>query len=211
MGSFFRIYGGLFTGLGKVFDIMLVSLLWFICCLPIVTIGPATTALYYTVVKTIRRERGYVSKEFFHSFRLNLKQGMISGIMLTVFAVLMLVNFQLVKAIKSNISTILFGIYLSMTIIVFLTSVYVFPNLSRFTLTVKGLFKNSFAMAIRHFPSSILIGVIVLACVFGMYIMPIAIFFLPGLGTLLTSFLMEKILKKYTPETDADTEAWYMQ
>ena len=38
------------------------NLLWFICCIPIFTIGPATTALFYTCQKIARDEEGYVTK-----------------------------------------------------------------------------------------------------------------------------------------------------
>ena len=36
-------------------DIVGLSILWTFLCLPIVTAGPATAALYYTVVKCLRR------------------------------------------------------------------------------------------------------------------------------------------------------------
>ena len=48
-------------GIGKVMDILWLSTLWFLCCLPVVTIGASTTALYYTSVKAIR---GYVVCSF---------------------------------------------------------------------------------------------------------------------------------------------------
>ena len=47
-----------------VIDIVTAGLLWLLCSLPLVTIGAASTALYYSVVKCIRHERGrLVSKE----------------------------------------------------------------------------------------------------------------------------------------------------
>ena len=36
------------------------NLLWLVCSLPIFTMGAATTALYYTCLKVIRGEEGYV-------------------------------------------------------------------------------------------------------------------------------------------------------
>ena len=89
MGSFFNMDNGFFSFLGKAFDAVILSTLYLVCCIPIITIGTATTALYYATVKGIRRERGYVYREFFKSFRLNFKTGAIAGILLTVvFAVL---------------------------------------------------------------------------------------------------------------------------
>ena len=39
-----------FQGCSKIFDLVVLSALWLALCLPVVTIGPATAALYYTVV-----------------------------------------------------------------------------------------------------------------------------------------------------------------
>ena len=44
------------------------NLLWFVCSLPVVTIGAATTALYYTSLKVIRGEESSLTQQFFHSF-----------------------------------------------------------------------------------------------------------------------------------------------
>ena len=57
--------------LGKLFDIGYLSIVFIVFSLPVITIGASLTALYYTTVKVIRRDRGYVFQEFFRSFRLN--------------------------------------------------------------------------------------------------------------------------------------------
>lgn len=211
MGNLFNPENGFFNVMGKVFDIMFVSLLWMFCCLPIITIGPATTALYYSVVKSIRRERGYVSKEFFHSFKVNFKQGAIVGITYTALAVIMSFNFYIVRQMDTKVSTILFGVYVAMSLLIYITAIYTFPNLSRFTLTIKYLYKNSIIMSIRHLPSTIVMGIIVAISAFGIWMVPITVVFIPGLACLLISFLMERILKKYTPEDAGQADAWYME
>ncbi|WP_167955867.1 YesL family protein [Anaerosporobacter faecicola] len=211
MGSFFSLEGGFFGGMGKIFDVVFVSILWVLCCIPVITIGPATTALYYCVVKAIRRERGYISKEFFHSFKQNFKQGAIVGIIFTVLGVLMSINFYVVRQMKGNMAAILFGIYMAMSIVAYVTAIYAFPNLSRFTLTVKNVFKNSLIMAIRHLLSTIIMAIIILVAGVVMYVIPITTFFLPGVACLLVSLLMEKILKRYTPESTDTLDAWYME
>ena len=52
-----------------VIDIVTAGLLWLLCSLPVVTIGAASAALYYSVVKCIRHERGRLVKSFFAAFR----------------------------------------------------------------------------------------------------------------------------------------------
>ena len=74
------------------FDILYVSVLWILACIPIVTIGAATTALYYTVNKVVRHTRGYVWKDFWGAFRSNFKQSTI--VWLVVMAVSALLIFD---------------------------------------------------------------------------------------------------------------------
>lgn len=62
-----------FQMLGKLVDCVWVSILWVICCIPVFTIGASTTALYYTVHKSIRGDRGYTTRTFFGAFRDNFK------------------------------------------------------------------------------------------------------------------------------------------
>ena len=46
------------------------NLLWFVCSIPIVTIGASTTALYYAALKVVRDEDSHVSAAFFRGGRL---------------------------------------------------------------------------------------------------------------------------------------------
>ena len=66
--TFFR-----FTG--RVLDAVVLSVLFLLCCLPVVTIGPAASALYYSCVKYIRRGESGAYRGFFHAFRDNLRAG----------------------------------------------------------------------------------------------------------------------------------------
>ena len=56
--SVFRPYGLVWTMLNTVTDILGLSLLWLLCSLPLVTVAPATTALYDAVVHGIRYKEG---------------------------------------------------------------------------------------------------------------------------------------------------------
>ena len=75
MSNFFSLDSPLIQFLNKVCDVLFLSIVFTLCCIPIITIGPAVTALYYATVKVIRRERGYLMREFFRSFKLNFKSG----------------------------------------------------------------------------------------------------------------------------------------
>ena len=65
MGGFFSSDGPLYQFLDKVGHLVLLNIIWLLCCLPVATIIPATTAFYYATIKSVRRGHGYAFKEFF--------------------------------------------------------------------------------------------------------------------------------------------------
>ncbi len=219
MGNLFSMDNPVFSFLGKAFDVIILSLIWIILCIPIVTIGPNNTAIYYVTVKVIRRERGYLFREYFKSFRLNFKRAFIIGLLLTVLYII--IGFDLIWAwnnVKSGgtMGSVFLGIFAATSFLVIGVSLYVFPILSRFDMTVKQLIKASAFMAIRHLPSTIAMVIITAAGILAVYIIPLLLFIIPGSVVILTSLLMERIFKKYMPKADTDEEntskdEWYLE
>lgn len=60
--------------LSRVGDAMLLSILFVLSCVPIITIGTAFTSLYYTAMKGISGDDGYIWKFYTRSFKQNFKQ-----------------------------------------------------------------------------------------------------------------------------------------
>jgi len=216
MKDLFSFDNGIFTFLSKICDLLFLSILWLLFCIPIFTIGPANTALYYTTVKVIRRERGYMSREFVKSFRANFKQGAIAGVLLTIiFAILI---FDLIWSWgtwkTSSKGTILFGLFMAITFMVFCFSLYVFPVLSRFDMKFKQLLKVSALMSIKHILYTLGIAITTIASMYLVASWLILIFILPALTVYINSFLMERVFKKYMPKTDDAKEQkdeWYLE
>lgn len=219
MSNFFNINNGFFTFLSKLCDVLILSIVWLILCIPIITIGPATTALYYTTVKVIRRDRGYLMREFFKSFKLNFKNGALVGVILTIIFSILVLDLNISKtSISSNIkvNSVFFGIYIAIAFLVLSFSIYVFPVLSRFEVNIKQLIRTAALMSIRHLLNSILMIVILLAGITICMFVPILIFIMPATVTLINSLIMERILKKYIPKTEetgenSNKDEWYLE
>lgn len=219
MGNLFNVDNGFFTFMGKVCDMVYLSILWLICCIPLITIGPATTAMYYTIVKTVRRDRGYVTKEFFHSFKVNFKLGTISTVIFLVLSYVLYVDFNFANAKRLEGETsgeLLFAGFIAITTIAVFVFLFAYPILSRFTLNLRGLFKTSFVISLKHFPSTFLIALTVAAFGIGIYLIPLLIFIAPSLSCFISSFLIERIFKKYMPKPEGTPEEtgrdqWYWE
>lgn len=216
MGNLFNMDNAFFTVMGKLLDIFVISIIWILLCIPIVTAGPATTALYYVTVKVIRRERGYLLREYFKCFKMNFKQGAIVGIILTITFLILRIDRQIVTTFEGNAGVILFAIFNAMFIIIACITLYIFPILSRFKLSIKQLFKNSAFMAIRHLPSTVLMAIIFVATLLCVYFMIPTIIVAPAICCLACSMILERIFKKYMPEKaededDSKMDEWYLE
>lgn len=204
--------------MSKLADIMLISILYTVICIPIITIGPANTAIYYATVKVIRRDRGYLFREFFRSFRLNFKKGAIIGVVWTILITIL--GFDLIWSwisAKENVNygSIFLGVFIAITVLLISFSIYVFPILSRFDMTIKQLVKAAFYMSIRHLASTVSMLVLTVVCIYAVLNFSVLLFIIPGILTLVNSLLMERIFKKYMPQTedneDETKDQWYLE
>lgn len=212
--NFFDPNSGIMGFLGKVFDVILLSIVWIIFSIPIITIGASTTALYYSAVKAIRRERGYVFREFWKSFKTNFINATILWIPLMILiSIFYKLNIKFALELGGPQGFVLLCIYCMFGFALICTGIYMFPILSRFTMTRMQTIKSAAFMAIKHFPITLVLLVIVGATVFGLYVLPIVFIFLPATSAIIFSFLMEPILKKYTPQSEGDEpkDEWYLE
>lgn len=92
MGEFFSSEGPLIGSLQKIGTLIVLSVCFLLCSLPLITTGAAASALYYAVAKSVRRERGYPTKEFFRAFKRNLKNGTVLTVIFGGLAALILYN-----------------------------------------------------------------------------------------------------------------------
>lgn len=206
MGSLFDQDRAFWRLINKVADLVILNVVFLLCCLPVITIGPAYTALYYTVMKTVRKERGYVMRNFFHSFKQNFLQGTI------IWVLIMIVGTFLAMTIYSNWDGALAGgttqlvMWLAIILAFFLVSIfiYIFPVLSRFEFKIGHTFAFSYLIAIRYIGYTILLMALLAACVvLGVICIPAVILILPALFAFISSFLVEKVFAVYMPKFEA--------
>ena len=61
--------------MNTVVQFIALNLVYLICCLPVLTIGPATAALYQVTLREARREHGYLIRKFFQHMKEMFFQG----------------------------------------------------------------------------------------------------------------------------------------
>lgn len=204
----FNLDNKFFQALGKLVDCMALSALWLVCSLPIVTFGASTSALYYAIHKSVRGNRGYMTKNFFHAFTKGFKQSTLSWLILLVVQIVLgmdaYITFQTLKT--GNKMGVFFYFFLIMIVFSIIWACYLFPYAARFEDGVKATMKNALLMMIIHLPWSLLILVLFAVAAIAVYIFPVLIFLMPALLFLTYDGILERIFRKYMSEEDLERE-----
>lgn len=212
MRDLFNLDSGVMGALSKLADVAIVSLLWIVFSLPIITIGASTTALYYASVKVIRRGRNYIWRSFWQSFKDNFKDATILWAFILLFSGLLGFNIWLTMQMSGTFGAVLRGVYLLMAVLLIIAVIYIFPLLSRFAMNKRSILKMAFLLSIKHLPFTILMAAIVIGMGVLNFIIPILIFISPAVTVLLCSLLMERILKLYIQSSgDESADEWYLE
>ena len=201
MRGFLNFDGPLFKIANLIADIIVLGLLWFVCSIPVVTIGASTTAVYYVMTRRVSDRETYILKDFFSSFKSNFL--LATGAFIPLFLALCSTAIVLLEIVVFTGYPLI--IYFALFIEAVLLSVFIYPILARFDVNYKTLYKYAFFMSHRHLLTTLLCVAALLALVIIVfYSNGFFLIFAPGTYFYLTSLLFVQRFKKYKPEIDND-------
>ena len=205
---------GILEMVGKLADVVILSILWLLCCIPVITIIPAGAALYYTVMKNLRRGRGNLGKVFWGSFRTNMKQGILLNVIVCIYGIVTLNWLAFAEQFKVTSAQGLIFHIISRAFLLFgiFSQVYLCPVLSRFRGNAKEVLMGAACMSYRHFVTSLCAVIMLAAVMYGVYVLPVSIVAAPAVYMLLLSLLVERNLKKYVECLNVkEADRWYLE
>lgn len=208
MGRFFNYDSGIMQALGKFFDCICLNLLWIICCIPVFTVGAASTAYYYAYNKAIRQKRSYASKEFFHGFKISFKQSTIVWLITLVLYVVTILDLMILHGLADSLSftKIVLAFILVLLILLTMWVVYVFPYMARFENNIKVIMKNCVLIMIANLPWSILLLVLFVITVGIFLLIPMIGMLAPAVYLPFANMILERVFRKYMTPEDLESE-----
>ena len=188
---------------------MILSVMWWILCIPIVTIGAATTSLFYIMTRRVTDREGYLFKDFFKSFKNNFKQSTLVWLILILIGLVLYTNISNMAAIEISpmLKMFLYPFQLLFFVELILNALYIFVIIARFDMKMKETFKTAVYMVHRHLLTTIMLVVLLIGVLLVGEMYPLFYVIAPGTYAFVTSYLFIKIFKKYRPEIDEDQYA----
>ena len=192
------------------------NLLWFLCSIPIFTVGAATTALYYASLKIVRDEDSHVGRLFFRSFKENFRQATAIWLILLAAGLFLSADGYILYHLRLSASgtasviwTLVLAVVIAVAVVYVIVLLYVFPLLASVSNTTVAMLKNAFLIGTHYLFATILI----FAVHFAMFFVVVAWFtpllvFGEGLCALISAWLLSSILISVsgTPEESGESD-----
>ncbi len=203
MAGFFNTDNKLWSSVNSAVDALILGLLWLISCIPVITIGAASCAYYYTTHKVIRNQRSGIWAEYWYSFKSNFKQATKTWLIFLPMFLLLALDISICSQYlqageKIGTAVYLFYGLLALTLIWFS---FVFAYMARFENTMKATLKNAAIIAFANPASALLVLAIMAAALIAGWVFLPLLWLIPPIAMTLLNIVMEKVFRKYmTPE-----------
>ena len=202
MSNFFDLDAPIWAWMSELADIMMLSIYWWICSLPIITIGASTTSLFYVLGKKIRKEPVYVTRDYFRSFKDNFKQSILLSLVLIVAWIsAFLYGVLAFEGLSANTISGMMRVIVPLGIIFIFEaihiSLYVCAIFSRFNMKTYTIFTTAFVLVHKHLLTTLIHTVIVVVAFVLFLRLPFLILIMPGGLTAALSFFIQPIFTQY--------------
>ena len=179
------------------------NLLWFVCSLPVFTVGASTTALYSVTLKIVREKEGNLTRQFFKAFRENFRQATVLWLILLGLGLFLAgdgyILYHLFRSSRGGVAafwTLVSALVIAASIAYVVVLLYVFPLTASVVNSTWAMLKNSFFIGTHYLFCTILTAGIH----FAMFYVTVSLFtpmliFGEGLCALLSSYLLSGVIR----------------
>ena len=192
-----------FRMIAKGVDLVGLSLLWLLLCMPLVTAGPATAALYYTVVKTFRNRKDGAFGMYLRAFLDNLRVGILVTCICVPAVVFLAWGYHVMASnTGSSVGAVMYMTYYVLLLIPAGIMCYLFPLMGRFTFQVKELIRTAFILTFKHLPSTVVMVMLLVEMTIFTIEWWWPVLFVPVAAMLLLSLFLERIFSGYLDQEE---------
>lgn len=150
--------------LGKIADMVFISLLWILCSLPVVTAGAATSAAC-SCARNLLQDEGDLTRTFMTSFRVNFRKSTLLWLMVLISGVVLSADLYFFSQISADWAKVMLIVTMIFSLILLVMAIYMFSMISKFEGSLRQIAGMAFVLSIRAFPSTILMVILFLAVV----------------------------------------------
>ncbi len=147
--------------LARVADLVILNVLWLLCCLPVVTAGASTTAMYHVVRHLQEESISSVTRDFFRSFKSDFRQATPVYLLLLIPTAAVVMNAWILSAQSSDVVPVYVrAIWMASALMLTFVVSFVYPVMAYFDDTVWKTLRTAAVLAVAKLPRTVLISAI---------------------------------------------------
>ena len=138
--------------LSRMADLVILSFLWFVCCLPVITIGPASAAMCFVAMKLAKKEEIGVIATFFQSFKVNFKQGIVLNLIFLAVAAIIALDMVYFGSAELGVGTgitWLRAVIMAMGVWALCIMFYTYPLQAQFYNPIRRTLRNAMVLSMQ--------------------------------------------------------------
>ena len=204
--------GKLLGAMTRIFDVIVATLLFALCCLPVVTIGASLSAVYATMLSIADDSCSGIFRRFFGAFRDNFKQATPLWLLNAVVGLVVIADIvvcwgfemeaTMLLSIMRGLTFFCTGLYAAM-------SVYVFSGIAVFHVTWKQAISNALFWTIKKLPATLCLLLCYAAMAVSIGILWFFAFPMVALCLYLQARLLRRVFELETPKIHHEEEIDY--
>lgn len=136
---------GLF--LRRMFDLMVLNILWLLCCLPVFTFGPASSALARVMITLVRGGSEAVAKNFFIAFRRDFWRAVVLGLIGLAGLAVAVSDILFAVSLSGGMKILFLIVAVLVCSLVFSYLAYIFALHAFFENSIAGQIRNALSLA----------------------------------------------------------------
>lgn len=201
--NLFHLDNPVWVFMGRLVDLALLTGLWFICCIPVITIGASTKALYTVAMRMAKDEEGYTAASFFCAFQKDFKESTVLGFLVLVPGVFLGSDLYVYGKMEGPAGTVLFTVFLILALVYLMTLAYVYPLSAASDYRGRALVPASFVAACKNPGWAVLLAVIMgCAVLLGIFVCAPLLAVGMGLAAYVQCKIVLFLIKNYHIRTD---------
>lgn len=147
--------------LARVADLVILNVLWLLCCLPVVTAGASTTAMYHVARHLQEESTSSVTRDFFRSFKSDFRQATPVYLLLLIPTAAVVMNAWILSAQSSDVVPVYVrAIWMVSALMLTFVVSFVYPVMAYFDDTVWKTLRTAAVLAVAKLPRTVLISAI---------------------------------------------------
>ena len=190
------LYGRNFSGFTTLLTFVVLNVVYLLCCLPVVTIGAATSALVEVTYRYADEERGNLLKDYFAALARNFSQATVAFFLFLVPAALLGFAASFWFQYDSPFSTAASLLAVIGCVYLLAAFLYAVALVATHTNATRQLLKNSLLLPMAEAFRTLLLLLIPVTCIALIYVVPGFIYVMLTIGCAMAAYGSALVLRK---------------